>query len=469
MAGYFYPPPPSRIGGNQPYAPKLGIAQSGPTPDAPPIRGPLALATLALVVSSWTPQPVRAQTSASIAPLIPAVVVSTQVPFSQQAQLKTIYDAWTASSVVVLGGSQVAPLLATPPTIDNPPPSTNINFNVLVRSWQPLPYLIEGAENIAPLVPTQVAVANPVYDRQTIIRSIIDSWQPKQWPVQYRPFVASLPIVDSPPIVSRALYRSIIQSWAQQPYLIEGQENVAPLISTPVQSFVPYVSLQSFLVSQWQPIQWPQQIRPFTASLPIVNDPPRSSQVNAQTVLNSWIPPWMPPQGFTRIAPTLPRNDSPPVRTLINYELIGRQWQPRWTGPDQVKFAPLAPPPPVISPPPRKTHQTLTLIVNRWVPPYFYVQASADFAPLVPVVGYVEDTRVIVPYLIGSTAAHATQQLASVHLLVSTIGITGTVTAQDVAAFSLVARGTTVTITLGGSSNNPPRGGRGLPNYTLPN
>jgi hypothetical protein len=97
----------------------------------------------------------------------------------------------------------------------------------------------------------------------------------------------------------------------------------------------------------------------------------------------------------------------------------------------------------------------------------FYVGLSAIYAPVIP--PYVEDTRVVVPYLIGSTAAHATAQLASVHLLVDVIGLTGTVTAQDVAAFSLVARGTTVTIMLGGSTNNPTRGGRGLPDYTLPN
>lgn len=80
-----------------------------------------------------------------------------------------------------------------------------------------------------------------------------------------------------------------------------------------------------------------------------------------------------------------------------------------------------------------------------------------------------EDTSVTVPYLIGSTAAQAAQQLASVHLLISITGLTGTVTAQDVAAFTQAARGTTVTITLGGAANNPPRGSRGLADYTLPN
>lgn len=349
MAGYFYPPPPSRIGGNQPYAPKLGIAQSGPSPDAPPLRGPLALATLALVVGAWTPQPVRVQTSANIAPLIPVAVASTQVPYSRLVQDRTIIDAWNQSTLVVLGGNQVAPLLFVPPQIDNPPPSTNTNLNVLIRSWQPIPYLIQGAANIAPL--TQAVVANPPYSRAGLSQAL-SSWTPLQWPAQYRPFIASLPIVNDPPRSSQVNAQTILNSWTPPWYPSQGASGVAPIL--------------------------PQLV--------VADSPPIPGAVNLQSVIRSWISPWMPAQGFTRIASVLPRVDNAPTRSLINYELIGRQWQPRWTGPDQVKFAPLAPPPPVISPPPLRTYENLNLIVNRWVPPYFHIQGYAHAAPILPAV-----------------------------------------------------------------------------------
>lgn len=66
----------------------------------------------------------------------------------------------------------------------------------------------------------------------------------------------------------------------------------------------------------------------------------------------------------------------------------------------------------------------------------------------------------IVPYLIGQTEDSARFMLTQVYLVPAVVGSGGTVTAQDVVAFTLVDRGTTVTITMGGPIHSP-RGGRG--------
>lgn len=77
----------------------------------------------------------------------------------------------------------------------------------------------------------------------------------------------------------------------------------------------------------------------------------------------------------------------------------------------------------------------------------------------------------IVPYVISKDAETATLRLTEAHLatIVDPSQPTGTVTAQSVAPFSVVSRGTTVTITLGGAENSPSTRRRsGLPPYGSP-
>lgn len=71
----------------------------------------------------------------------------------------------------------------------------------------------------------------------------------------------------------------------------------------------------------------------------------------------------------------------------------------------------------------------------------------------------------VVPYLIGDTQAAALARIAGIHCIASVTGSSGTVTAQDPAHMTIVTRGTTISITLGGTANNPPRGKGGWPNY----
>lgn len=71
----------------------------------------------------------------------------------------------------------------------------------------------------------------------------------------------------------------------------------------------------------------------------------------------------------------------------------------------------------------------------------------------------------MVPYLIGDMQTAAETRIASIHCVASVTGTSGTVSAQDPAAFTLVLRGATISITLGGDINNPPRRKNGAVPY----
>jgi hypothetical protein len=73
-----------------------------------------------------------------------------------------------------------------------------------------------------------------------------------------------------------------------------------------------------------------------------------------------------------------------------------------------------------------------------------------DFGEIVPPPPLQE----LVPYLIGYTQAPAEAVIASIYCVSSVVGTTGTVTAQDPAAFTYMDRGSTITITLGGPINS---------------
>ena len=76
------------------------------------------------------------------------------------------------------------------------------------------------------------------------------------------------------------------------------------------------------------------------------------------------------------------------------------------------------------------------------------------------------ETDVTVPYLIGYTQAPAEIAIAAIYCTPDVTGTTGTVTAQDPDAFTVVPRGTTISITLGGAINSVPSNRRrALPPY----
>lgn len=72
----------------------------------------------------------------------------------------------------------------------------------------------------------------------------------------------------------------------------------------------------------------------------------------------------------------------------------------------------------------------------------------------------------IVPYLIGDSLYAAQMRIASIYGVPSVTGASGTVLSQSPAPFTLVNRGATISITLGGPVNAAKsRRRRGLPPY----
>jgi beta-lactam-binding protein with PASTA domain len=80
---------------------------------------------------------------------------------------------------------------------------------------------------------------------------------------------------------------------------------------------------------------------------------------------------------------------------------------------------------------------------------------------------YTEVQHYVVPYLIGSMEAQARAQIASIYGTPIVIGSGGTVVSQAPDHMTVVLRGQTVTITMGGAINVSRSGRRrGLPPYT---
>lgn len=92
-----------------------------------------------------------------------------------------------------------------------------------------------------------------------------------------------------------------------------------------------------------------------------------------------------------------------------------------------------------------------TLLARRHASTLLHVtQTRANLGVGVPATTIYE----IVPYLIEDSLSAALMRIASIYCTANVIGTTGSVTAQDPAAFTLVARGSVITITLGGTPNN---------------
>lgn len=123
-----------------------------------------------------------------------------------------------------------------------------------------------------------------------------------------------------------------------------------------------------------------------------------------------------------------------PAQKPFNLEL--RAW--RQSVPQSVLSNPLPPIRQRDWPNPRPRAANLEL--RTWAE-NFSIQAPAGLS----------DTDVIVPYLIEDLLSAALMRIASIYCTPVVIGTTGSVTIQDPAAFTRVPRGTTITITLGGT------------------
>jgi hypothetical protein len=175
--GFFYTPPPRFIGGRQPFAPALGQPQSGPVPGQPIPCGPLSAANLSVISRSWQPRFFQFQTSAEIAPLLPAAAAATPPPLPSRVPYDVAIRAYADSKWTLIYTASIAPILAVPPQIDNPPPSSNAALFSIIGSWRkdpnrPPPLLGVGAFSVvAPPSP-------PPPSSNVVLMSTIAAWRP---------------------------------------------------------------------------------------------------------------------------------------------------------------------------------------------------------------------------------------------------------------------------------------------------
>lgn len=238
-AGHFYPLPPVFIGGRQPYAPKQGLPQSGPTPEAPPVR---SFAQFASILDTWRVAPPTfiggAQAFAPRLGLVPeTVAVTGQPPFTRQS-LGIVQSWWVQAPITTISLSSIAPLLAT---ADQPPPKTALFLSIL-EAWRPSQYAL----------PRQVAIAS---------------------------ILATPPTIDAPPIRSYAAQIAIREAWNFPPPPAQGFTGIVPLLPAPVAPDNPpqttHVRMMSIIrqydLEQWWPL--PQFVKAEAISASGVEPP----------------------------------------------------------------------------------------------------------------------------------------------------------------------------------------------------
>lgn len=292
MAGQFYPPPPVFVGGRQPYAPALGIAQSGPTPDNPPRR---SLATLGIVLASWVQASYPPPVAAKIAPLIPAAVVSgpppairaydsvivsswaqrwtlppqsadfaplapviSSPPFRDLRAHHIVQQVWRYDPTTIIYVCSIAPLLAEVVTPDNPPPNTDVVFNSIIQQWS-IPYrLLPKNVGVASLLAPAVVPDNPPVPGRVLARLIRGTWEPPWYALpkagNSAPFLSVAATPDAPPPNTNVVFNSIVQQWVYVPRPLPALKGLAPLIpvadNPPVRAYVH----MTMVIDQWRPV-----------------------------------------------------------------------------------------------------------------------------------------------------------------------------------------------------------------------
>jgi hypothetical protein len=409
MAGAFYPPPPVFIGGAQPYAPRLGKAQSGPAPQPPPISGPMVAATFALLIGSWTPGPQPAQGSprfvrpppqvispppvktnalssvirstwelpfvlpqvgADIAPLLPAPVISPHLP-AANAVLRLIVDAWVDRSVTVITTTAIASVSAAAPV--GPGAANNAPYLTIRAAWDVYTFPVQlfgGLDGVAPLIPAQAVAQIAV--NQIPYRVIRQAWEPAVIAPQVGATIA--PLLPAPPAVSQpqplsfaALY-SLARAWDPPvwwplPKLAQMPQSGQPAAPGPLP---PQRALLRLLLQSWDATVQPQQDIGFVYSAAPISAPPPALQAILRLLLQSWDVGIQPTQDVPFVFPAIVVPSAPPPTNQALTRLLAGAW-------DLTAFISQRQPVvtangPVPQAPPVRTYANLNLIARSWVP-----------------------------------------------------------------------------------------------------
>jgi PASTA domain-containing protein len=150
MAGHFYPLPPTFIGGQQPYAPKLGQVQSGSAPSNPP---PINRASLRIIEARYREDPATVIYVSSIASQLSTPAAPDNAPVRTYANQRVILGQWDPVFRPLPYTIKIAPFIPAAAVPDNPPAQNYANRQVVARFWE-LPYRpLPSRVQVAPLLP----------------------------------------------------------------------------------------------------------------------------------------------------------------------------------------------------------------------------------------------------------------------------------------------------------------------------
>jgi hypothetical protein len=183
MAGHFYAPPPTFIGGRQPYAPKLGQVQSGPAPSTPPL--PVNRANFRIIEARYREDPWTIISLSRIAPLLTTPAVPDNPPARSFANQRVIFGQWEPIHRPLPFSIKVAPFVPAAATPDNPPRRSDANRNVILGQWIPPYQPLPRRATLAPLLPAAPVADSPPKLAYQIRNVILRQWAPS--PVQYQP------------------------------------------------------------------------------------------------------------------------------------------------------------------------------------------------------------------------------------------------------------------------------------------
>lgn len=308
-------------------------------------------------------------------------------------------------------------------------------------------------------------------------------WSEPSWPAQYGPRIVAQTLTygQEPPRRTHALLYQIRATWPEPWWPAQSEPanaafNIAVTSQPPASQLARIYNLRGL----WPETTWPAQSAPRIAAQTLAygDQPPRFNLLqpvwpqpiwNAQSaapnaawnipaVISAFVPPGPPQWQIWRSWQSTPQpaqrattlvqltGDQPPKFTQHLRMSLRGQW-PEANWPAQARGPNASWNVPRVDNPPPKPWVRWNIWASWNIPPEPKQAKNVQTVEGITLL----DTDVIVPYLIEDVLSAALMRIASIYCVANVIGTTGSVTIQDPVAFTRVHRGTTITITLGGT------------------
>lgn len=378
------------------------------------------------------PQPVQA------APHVPIGNQGAQPPRRTLHGLYAIRSLWSEPSWPAQYGPRIAP--QTLVYGDQPPRRTNALLYQVRATW-PEPWWPAQSEpaNAA----FNIAVANqPPASQLARIYSLRGLWPETSWPSQAAPCIAPQALVYGSQPPPRTVLHHLRSLWPEVSWPAQYGAKIVPLTLIYGDQPPRFNALQPV----WPQPTWnAQSAAPNAAWNVPAGVAPRVPPAPQQwQVWSSW---QSPPQPAQRAATLIQlTGDQPPKFTQHLRMSLRGQW-PEASWPAQTRGPNASWNVPRIDNPPPKPWVRWNIWASWNIPPEPKQAKNVQIVSGITLL----DTDVIVPYLIEDVLSAALMRIASIYCVASVIGTTGSVTIQSPVAFTRVPRGTTITITLGGT------------------